>query len=245
MKYQSSSSERGGIIFFLLIGIVLFAALSVVVSQSLRLSAGDAAPGTSEKMSLALAEIRQVVEDHRNVVGAMVINGIQVKNISAYDATYYPLDNADCTSDACQVYNANGGGLKFFRFAQLYPGLTTVSQTPFVGNMSNGLFLVPVGYYGSGAADLIYQVKVTETFCKFINEKIGITTDVTTTPLVSINTFNTLQAGTYAAQGTNGNTPGAFSYHANEGGFIYDHREGCFRTGAPVVYVYFSVVAPT
>ena len=61
-------SERGGVFLYILIGIVLFAAVSYAVSRSINLGAGDTNMVQEEKARL---EVTQILDFSRNLQGGV------------------------------------------------------------------------------------------------------------------------------------------------------------------------------
>lgn len=124
-KQRIHKSNRGNILFLILLAVVLFAALSYAVTSSMR---GGGRSASEEKISTAFSEVMNVVSAHRIAIQRMILSGIRPENISAYypdhdggtnDGSYF-WQNTNChyTSNpdhSCKLYHPQGAGLDYFQ----------------------------------------------------------------------------------------------------------------------------------
>jgi hypothetical protein len=244
------NNQRGTVFFYILIGVALFAALSYAVSQSIRLSndSSGLATGQSEKMNLALVELRNAAMEARIAIQTLTIEGSNQRQLNLYasgpDGVYYPWSSPYCTGDRCNLYSPTGYGLKFFLFSKVYPQFSGRPNVVDGFQYPQGLYLAAWADKGSLQADIIYRVNVTKNFCNFINKQIGITSD--------IDSFGTpsLPATQYVIRGDDTSGLAAASNFWAFGGDAYPpfnkKNEFCYRLGAapPHQYIYVFLVYP-
>jgi len=104
-----SSRERGSVIFYILIAIVAFAALSMAVTRSSRESATTI---DREKSDLAATEIFDYSNALRSSVQNMMIQGTK-QNQLCFDNTSWgntSFNYAACTNPKNKVFESTGGG---------------------------------------------------------------------------------------------------------------------------------------
>ncbi len=205
------NQERGSIFFYLLLAVALFSAINFVMSNIGKTGGGQ--QFTEERNRMMASEIVTQGNQLAEAVAKLRLRGIPASQISfvhkdenAVPGTIYT--NANCTTDKCQVFALNGGGLE-----PLKP----------VPNTNNGEMLVYTGTLrldtaGNTANDLIaIMPNVSEAVCTEINRLTGSPIPLTsqTLPL----TTKTLTADMY--QGTLGTGTGTNHIGVN--------RAGCLR----------------
>jgi hypothetical protein len=99
-------SESGSVIFYILIAIVLFAALSFAVSQSMR----GGSNMDAERLRLSVTEILQYADSLKQAVQKVKIEGSDDAELSFVNTTIAGYTNAACTAAACKIFDASGGG---------------------------------------------------------------------------------------------------------------------------------------
>ncbi len=113
---RNYNPQRGNAFFIILLGIVLFAALSYAVTQSMR---GGMSQITQEQAKFAAREMIEYGQKLRDTVKELMItNGCTDTQITFEGATYYfegsGYTNATApTSKICHVFDAAGGNMKF------------------------------------------------------------------------------------------------------------------------------------
>ncbi len=189
-------SQSGSAIFIVLIGIMLFAALSYVVSQSLRISGSSSQNMDTEKMALQMTEMTQFLEAVKVKVNSMVeIDRVDHLTLSfksdAYqDGTGLALcqnDNPTCSDPSCMVFSPeNPHGILPVNFDKFASSATlSVATEPRNGAVT--VAQLAIEGVGSPAQDLVLIVNgVSPEFCNYYNQKLGITLP---TPLTDITTI--------------------------------------------------------
>lgn len=189
---QNTSSEYGGIFFYILLGCVLFAALAYAITQSVRLSntPEERSFGTSEKLDLYVSDIQQFLESLKMRVFDMEsTSGITETELDFKNDVYLLSNgseitdniNAACVRNDCHVfapYNPQGVTPLIFLNAA-----DTLDQSN-VALPKNGhgrIRQIAIKGIGSAAPDLIFVIHgIAPAICNRYNEKIGITTAYTT-----------------------------------------------------------------
>lgn len=112
MKLSNYSNERGSVLFILLIGVALFAALGYAVSNMMQ---GGATTNIGEEQSKLYANelldygrtMRQTVQNLR------ISNGCSDTDISFENTIEGGYTNG--TNTACQVFHPDGGGMTYYK----------------------------------------------------------------------------------------------------------------------------------
>lgn len=98
-------SQRGSAFFFILVAVVLFAALSYAISQG-----GEGARNlTQEKIRLVASEIIDTGNRVSETAARLRLRGIQDTDISFEHGIDYV--NGACADDTCKIFAFDGGGL--------------------------------------------------------------------------------------------------------------------------------------
>ncbi len=174
-KYNQNNraSEKGNVLFLILIAVALFAALSYAVTSSSRSGGGDASDETN---LISSAQITQYPASVRTSIVRMIIS----KGITPDELEFNPpSDFASCTvSNANCVFHPAGGGATFVQApADVVTGTTPQS---WVINGENEIYLI--GQSGSAnntftaaQADVIaFLPNVKTSICQKINTELGI-----------------------------------------------------------------------
>lgn len=103
------NTQKGNVLFLILIAVALFAALSYAVTSSTRNSGGDI---TKEKTALAIGGI----EDLASHLSMTLMRKRISENIQEYEMNYEDkfsnsAHNYACVTLACDLFNAAGGGV--------------------------------------------------------------------------------------------------------------------------------------
>lgn len=162
-------SEKGNVLFLILIAVALFAALSYVVTQSTRSGGGST---EREKNILSSAQMTQYPTALRTAIIRMVLGGVGVENINFNTPeTFAAVSNANWL-----VFHPQGGGATF----QDAPPDLSVSGASNLPWTFNAEMRVPgIGIDSAGGTDLIaFLPGVSDGVCRQVNEELGITIDV-------------------------------------------------------------------
>ncbi len=239
--------ERGNILFLILLAVILFAALSYAVTQSLR---GGGTDASSEKNLVKAAQITQYPVSVRvALMRMMVSNG---------DATGYNFDPPSSFGSMSagqlmvNVFHPTGGGTSF----SLVPSeaLATPSATArwiYTRNFE----VTNIGTTGAGDAgnELMAMIDgVDSTLCSKINSQLGVSTipvlNTTLTLTISGSLMQevseyTTYGGLQGINGVAGSSPSnVIITEASSGTTINDKPYLCVRNGVSGNYVYYHVL---
>lgn len=178
--HRSVSSARGSVIVWILLGIVMFATLSLAVTQGMR---GGGEGKIAEDMARTRAvDILQYANALRGALQSMKIEGVPSGQISFESSLLPGYANAACLSDACRVF-ASGGGIAYRKPQDdwLDP---RESARPLYGQW---YFAANVCVDGAGAGDgtcagdgvdnediVVFLPWIRQEICVQINEKLGV-----------------------------------------------------------------------
>lgn len=109
-EYQRSS-ERGNVLFYILIAVALIAALSYAVSAGLR---GSGSQMTQERVDLFASEIIEYANVVSSAVAQLRLRGCTISQLSFENDVVAGYTNASAPSDeSCHVFSINGGGVEW------------------------------------------------------------------------------------------------------------------------------------
>ena len=202
------AKEAGNILFLILLAVILFAALSYAVTQSLRGGGKDA---SSENATVAAAGMIQFMTDIETfITRARLIDNVKDDefsfrvdpNSTSSNANYmlqvagtvngYIMNIGGCTRTACQVFKPyNPSGIAAQRFEQYADPAHLASAT---GSGSKGGHLdvrqLAIQNIGTSAPDVVGLIDgLKPDVCNEINRQIGLTTNYDTS--ISIGSIET------------------------------------------------------
>ena len=159
-------SEKGNVLFLILIAVALFAALSYVVTQSTRSGGGST---EREKNILSSAQMTQYPTALRTSIIRMVLAGVAIENVK-FDAPGTGPFNTLSTSQL--VFHPQGGGATF----QQAPQELSASGNSQLAWTYNAEFDVPgIGINGAGGNDVIaFLPGISSGICRQVNEELGV-----------------------------------------------------------------------
>lgn len=171
MLQNRRRSEKGNILFLILLAVVLFAALSYAVTQSLR---GGGQNANSEKNLVKSATITQYPVGVRAAILRMIVGGTSPTSIW-FDPPSVFADFSNVTADqALEVFHPSGGGAVF----ALIPSDALATASSSARWYFNSDFEVPgIGTSTAGEAgnDLIaFADNMDATLCAKINSELGV-----------------------------------------------------------------------
>jgi len=157
-----SNAQRGNILFLILLAVVLFAALAYAVTSSMRGGGKDASTESNQAAASAIIQFFQQVDTA--VMRLTLTGGYKIENISferevaRVNAAPATADsNPNCTSNACKVFHADGGGataMTFEKYAVSSSGFSMGSYVPGVFDIG----MVQWPYAGTDASDITVRV---------------------------------------------------------------------------------------
>ncbi|MAS87412.1 MAG: hypothetical protein CMH30_05490 [Micavibrio sp.] len=236
------SSERGNVLFLILIAVALFAALSYAVTQSSRSGRGDA---SSETAAVNAATITQYPTGIRTAVLRMTISGLTLDRIEFNE----PDDFGTCTTPpggdtaAACVFHPNGGGATY----QLAPAsaMATGVNEPWYFNANfkpDGVGLDANPEY------MAFLPNITQNLCLEINRRYNIpgTPTIPTLAATAGSIEQTLGGGTgyVATNGTGTGDVAAVAQAVAWPAALDSQAYGCFQntTPDPDEYVYYHTI---
>ncbi len=231
-------SEKGNVLFLILIAVALFAALSYVVTQSTRSGGGST---EREKNILSSAQMTQYPTALRTSLIRLVLGGIAIQNVKFNaPASFSP-------STELEVFHPNGGGATFQSAPSDLMAGTSGSQGTWTYNAQ---VQVPgIGINGAGGNDVIaFLPGVSDGICRQVNEELGII--VTGCTLAGANvtaSIATAQAAVDATMNTAYTFPGTSTLTLTSADVgcttIFDRQaSGCFRDTQGARNVFYSVL---
>lgn len=227
---QPRQSERGNVLFLILIAVALFAALSYAVTQSTRSGGGDA---SSETNLVNSSQITQYPASLKTAITRMIISN----SVSPYALTFDDpsLFTANLTTAALQgenVFHPNGGGATY----TLAPTNVLVSgaSPAWIFNTENEIENIgQSGGPNDTTADTIaFLVGVNTSICQKIHEKLGLSTTLPAETNIDVATIQTTAVGTnldriFTAAGTG---------VIGNGNILSGQPQGCFTQGGNNIY---------
>jgi hypothetical protein len=172
--------RSGNVLFVLLVGIALFAGLTVAVTQSGKNVGG----AKSEKATLAAAEIMEYAGAVRSAVQRLTFRGCAAEDISFENDEVSGYEHMPVAKDKCKVFNASGGGLRWKTPDTEWLETAYSSNTFFVHYKvcikdvgTNGADISSENSFcdnAPNALDLVIAiVGIKKTVCEAINKKIN------------------------------------------------------------------------
>ena len=159
------NKQNGSVFFYILIAIVLFAALSYALSQNSR---SGSTVMTIQQTKVAAQNIIEQGDIVSNAVQKLILRNLPANQISFENNVVSGYDLATCTENLCKVFNINGGSLNW-----TYPPEN-------VNNAENWIYTGEVAIAGNGF-DLRNDItmilpNINQAVCQEINFKLGHTT---------------------------------------------------------------------
>lgn len=182
-KTKQRKNESGNVLFYILIAVVLFAALNFVVGNMMR--GGDTEVIGEEQAKLYAADILDYARSVKQAVQAMRIsNGCTETDIRFVDALTTGYGTSVRAN--CDVFDSTGGDMNYIAPIDKYG---TGTEWLFVGSNT-------VAGVGTTAPDLVIILQnINQSICEQINEKLGIASVASDADGVDYSKFT----GTYAS----------------------------------------------
>lgn len=162
-------SQRGNVLFLILIAVALFAALSYAVTSSERTSGSDT---KSEQTALVVSQVIQYGADLKSAYLRMKISNECTDDQISYENNFneWSYVNSNAPTDfRCHMFNPAGGSV-----APLNPNIIDSNQPVVRSSQWQFLTTQSTGGFGSATDDLIAYGKVgSESMCKMINQKVN------------------------------------------------------------------------
>ncbi len=235
-------TQRGNVLFLILIAVALFAALSFAISSSLR--SGDT-NASVEQRSAAAAQILQYVTGLRSAVQRLVLNGCAENQLSfepppfSGSGAYFNPNSP--TNFSCHVFHNNGGGQSAWTY------LSRVQGQGVYGPYSNPIYNATWGIsrIGNNRGDLTMILGITDgNLCREINQRIGVNNPGGQPPHRNGDHIHAEFNGTFSDP-----YPGWADWSSVSGGDTTldpGHMEACMNyfDRDPNLYVFYAVLLP-
>ncbi len=228
--------ERGNILFLILLAVILYAALSFAVTQSLR---GGGADATSEKNELLASEMVLYATSIQTAINRLELT--QVDQVYFNDSapnsagTVYLGDGQTRTGKTVGLFNPAGGMPSIPKLSREaftdYPNASIAYQIRIHRDMAGN-------HRGTALADKLITIPgVTENVCRAINKGILGSTDI---PSI---VAGATAGYTYWAVKADGTTTNEFNPNAvGSNSILIPHEIGCFEMPTPGIYRYHHMV---
>jgi hypothetical protein len=231
---KARTSEKGNVLFLILIAVALFAALSYAVTQSSRSGSGDAG---SETNLVNSAQITQYPSSVRtSIIRMMVSKGVAVDQLLFDKPPYTDLTTAALRERG--VFHPEGGGSSYGDAAAEV--MANGAPGPWYFNGSLEVLNLGTSTASSVAGNEIiaFLPGVKKAVCDKVNEQLGITGDVNSDVDLSGFADNMITASTANVDGdlilgdaTSTDTVG-----------LAGQAFGCYQNNNTSTYVYFHVL---
>jgi hypothetical protein len=224
MTRPQNHSQRGNVLFYILIAVALIASLSYAVSQSSRVG-GDAI--SDQKLELYSGGLLDYSNILSKAVAQLRLRGCQIGEISFendIDASY--TNGAAPDDNSCHVFHPNGGGVNVQpiqddAFLATAPGyfFGASMQVQDVGSTCSGTTCVELLFL---ARDLKSSI------CLKINDIMGITNPSGAPPIETALDF-TAFTGTYTNEETIGDVTASADVAGKRSGCVEDDSTGQYH----------------
>ncbi len=199
--YKKQLKEQGSVFFYILIAIILLAALTYSVAQSSRNNTNII---TEQQAKIAAQNIIEQGQTVSDAVQRLILRGFNETQISFENGTVADYELASCAIDTCKIFNLNGGGLNWiFPPENANDGENWIytGEFPILDNGSQPQY------------DMTMVLpNINDRVCQEINFKLGLM-DTNTAPILissdttiafdKLNTSNPINASTNFASGLN------------------------------------------
>ena len=176
MRKNSRHAERGNVLFYVLIAVVLLAALSFAVAQSGR---GNVQQLSEDRAGLFASEILEFSNNVANAVAQLKLRGCSEDEISFENAiitgTY---THTPAASDDCKVFHPSGGGINYAKPDSDWLNSSFVAQFGYGDYIFSATQVAKTGAGGyevgaSTGEDLVMFLPfLDQTLCEAINTKL-------------------------------------------------------------------------
>ncbi len=172
------ATQRGNILFLILLAVVLFAALSYAVTSSTRGGGKDASPEKYKTMAAQLVQFGTLVE--QSIIRARTVGGAPEWGLDLDDGSGPSTSNNNntCTDPGCLIFTKPGrtGLMTSVKFGEEYVDPAFRANNPSYGGGSGtemSFRMIPVAGMGTALPDLLYTIQgLTPALCQAVNESL-------------------------------------------------------------------------
>ena len=213
---NARQSERGNVFLFILLGIVLFAALSFTMSRGFR------SEGTSKvsqrEAELAASEILDYTQKLQRAYDRLRRQGCSENDIS-FESSVKPA-YAFTTTDNCKIFHPDGGNMDVFPDADYLN--TSKVYIAYERYRVGGTFGVDNAGEDSRSELIFYMGMANSDICRAINKKLG---------TLDANGDNPSRGGSHIHPGFTGtftDPPAGWQFISNGVPALQNKKSGCF-----------------
>lgn len=228
---KNVQSQRGNVLFIILIAIGLLGALSFAVSRS---NQGNTGAVTAERMRLMASEVLEYSKIVSNAVTQLRLRGCTESQLNfdndVVTATY--VNGGAPSNNTCDIFDLSGGGISW-NVPQ--DGVMTTTPSPSGSwGIYGGNEILGAGTSGGGAAnaDLVLAlIGLQLEVCQQINGLLGVT-DKTAAPPQDSGMDTTVFTGSFSASAVVG----------DEASALEGKKAACFEDTGASKYIYYKVL---
>jgi hypothetical protein len=231
MKNSTNNSQAGNVLFYILIAVVLLAALSFAVMQSGR---GSISAVTEEKARMLAAEIIEYANIMANATAQVRLRDVRDTEL-CFDSTHWGVDNypnPSCSDPATKIFDLKGGGVTWTNAPAMAMDTTASPDNLWHIYGNNAVQEIGTTCNAAACADLILVVdELREDICIQINNlvKVENPSDV---PPIDTQIGTTRFIGTYDYVATLG----------DETSVLRGKTGACFRNVTTDEYTFYKVL---
>ncbi len=231
---KQRSHEHGNVFLFVLIGVVLFAALSYTVARGLQ---GNTSQTMGQrKLAIIASDLMQYTQKVGRGAERVRRKGFSETDISFedYDASYA---NANCTTNECKVFQPSGGSTSILSLPQ---GPSWVDN---IWEFHNGHAIDGVGSTcgTTRCTELIMTTHFTnQELCTYINKKLGVANISGSLPSVA-NITGSKHTGSFAYVNTVGDVAASATISGKTSACVAE-TTGCNGATGNSCYTFYHVL---
>lgn len=195
------ASQSGNVLWYILIAVSLFGALSFAIAQSMR---GGGSTMDQERARLAASEIVDYASVLAHAAAQLRLRGVRAETLSFENPEVAGYANAACTDDTCKIFALDGGGVTYRAPLADWLDSTQSAQTGYGQWVFSGLNEVEqIGTDGAAAANkelIAFLPHINKALCIELNKKVDMANPSGDPPQEADNIggYGTLFTGTFA-----------------------------------------------
>lgn len=223
--HRKERPQSGSVVFLILIGVALFAALSFVMTKSFK---GTSATLSKEKTQLLATEIIQYSESMKQAVKTLRVNGCSDTQITFEGSHTTVYQNVNAPNNfLCHVFDTRGGGMTFKVFPreayeQIFANTVSFDANSCLHNVGQGS---PSTCTAAKAELLMNVYPLNREVCIALNNALG-NGDLNAEP-PTVNTSPATLTSNFPFDGVYG--PGSTSIIGDVAPAISGKQAGCYR----------------
>jgi len=166
-------SERGNILWFIMIAVIFTALLTMVLTRS---SSTVEQTGDREQITIKITQVLRYAKSIESAVQDLSIQGVSINDVS-FENPVTDVDYAhpNCTDNRCKIFHPEGAGLRYQRPPD---GVAPDgAEWGFTGDNNVGSEDRPVGTFGAPRGNELLMIleRANPSFCAQLNAQFGIT----------------------------------------------------------------------